>query len=88
MPKQLQSQLQPRAAAMGYQCDAVWKNPNYDPDDNAPLLLRCHDPATLRMVIVTPDDAYQIKRCEPCAEVLRAKVQLGATFEIISEEAL
>lgn len=78
----------PRPAAMGLQCDNVYRNPNYDPDRDNPLLLRCNDPATLRLVISTLDDTYAIKRCDVCAEVLRARVELGATFEILSEEKL
>lgn len=78
----------PRPSAMGYQCDNVYRNPNFNPDSDNPLLLRCHDPATTRMVISDPNDTYSIKRCEPCAEVLRARVAIGATFEILSEEAI
>ena len=83
MPKQ-----HPRPAAMGYQCDNVFRNPNYDPDSNAPLLLRCHDAATVRLIINTLDDTYSVKRCDVCAEVLRARVAIGAAFEILSEEAI
>jgi hypothetical protein len=73
---------------MGYQCDAFYHNPNYNPDSDNPLLLRCNDPATVRLVINTTDDTYSIKRCDICADVLRARVEMGATFEILSEEAI
>lgn len=78
----------PRPAAIGLQCDNVYRNPNFSPDSDAPLLLRCHDPATVRLVISDLDDTYSIKRCDICAEILRARVAIGATFEIVSEEAL
>lgn len=78
----------PRPAAMGFKCDTVFYNPNYQPDSDTPLLLRCHDTATLRIVITDPTDTYAVKRCPVCAEVLRAKEAGGATFEILSEEKL
>lgn len=78
----------PRPSAMGYQCDAIFRNPNYNPDSDNPLLLRCHDPATLRMVISTSDDCYAVKRCGICADILRARESLGATFQIISEQKI
>lgn len=82
------SKKHPRAAAMGYMCDCVFKNPNYHPDKDEPLLIRCHDAATVRLVVQTPDDVYAVKRCQPCAEILHAEVALGSTIEILAEETL
>lgn len=78
----------PRPAAMSDQCDSVYRNPNYTEDGSEPLLIRCHDPATVRMVISTPEDTYSIKRCNVCREVLHAQMKTGATFEILAEEAI
>lgn len=84
----MNKKLHPRPAAMGYMCDAFYANPDYQEGTDDPLLLRCHDPATVRLVIDAPDDTYAIKRCQVCAEILRAREAIGATFEILNEEAL
>lgn len=74
--------------AMGCTCDAVYHNPAYQPDGDVPLLLRCQEEAIARLLLGEPNCIYVVKRCAPCADILRARVALGAPFEILKEEAL
>lgn len=77
-----------RPAGLGILCDAFYKNLKYQPNSDLPLLLRCQEPAAVRLTILTPDDCYQVKRCEECAEELRQEAARGATFEILADEIL
>lgn len=74
--------------AMGYTCDAFYPNPNYHPDSDAPRLLRCHDPAQTRFTLADDLATYVVKRCPDCSDHLRTEAAKGATFEILSEEAI
>jgi hypothetical protein len=56
-----------------------------NPGTDLPLLLRCYEPATVRLTILTPTDCYDVKRCPACAGALRQQVRRGATFEILAE---
>ncbi|MCL4296411.1 MAG: hypothetical protein KJ077_11815 [Anaerolineae bacterium] len=76
----------PRPAGMGYICDNWYPNPAYRPDSDLPQLLRCQEPATTRLTLLTPDDCYQVKRCSGCANRLRQEAARGAMFEIVAEE--
>jgi len=74
--------------AMGYQCDCVYHNPIYQPGDDAPLLLRCHDPAQTRFTLADDLATYVVKRCPGCSDHLRNQVAKGGTLEILAEEAI
>lgn len=75
----------PRPAAMGLTCDAIFQNPAFDPDGDAPLLLHCHAPAVVRIRYKDTDGKQTVvKRCPVCREVLKVKKGI----EIVKEEAL
>lgn len=73
-----------RPAGQGSNCDCWYRNP----DPLGPYLVRCRRRATRRVVIVTPADAYTLKRCEKCTIELCQKEANGATFHIFSIEMI
>jgi len=75
----------PRPAGMGLSCDAIYKNANYSPDGDAPLLLRCKAPAVVKIRYADTDGKQTIaKRCPVCRDVLKAKKGI----EILQEVSL
>lgn len=75
----------PRPAAMGLTCDAIFKNPAFTLDGDAPLLLHCKLPAVVRIRYKDADGKQTVaKRCPACRDVLKAKKGI----EIVKEEAL
>lgn len=81
-------QTMPRVAGMGYVCDNFLPNPAHNSDSDAPRLLRCHDPAQTRFTLADDLATYVVKRCPDCSGHLRTEAAKGATFEILSEEAI
>lgn len=63
-----------RPAAMGTRCDAYYTNPDFTPDGDEPLLIRCKAEATIKALIVDSAGYHQAKKqCPACAEILRQK---------------
>lgn len=77
-----------RPAGIGTICDAWYPNPAYRPGSDLPQLLRCYEPATVRLTILDSTDCYDVKRCPACAQELRGRTARGATFEILAETPL
>lgn len=63
-----------RPAAMGTRCDSCYTNPDFTPDGDEPLLIRCKAEATIKALIVDSAGYHQAKKqCPACAEILRQK---------------
>lgn len=75
----------PRPSGMGLTCDAIYQNPAYSPDGDAPLLMHCKAPAVIKIRYRDSDGKQAVaKRCPVCRDVLKAK----RGIEILAEEAL
>lgn len=66
----------PAPAGLGYGCDAVFSNPNFTTNPDAPKLIRCDHVATRRLVIVG-HRRRTVKRCDGHAHKLRQRAEAG-----------
>lgn len=76
----------PAAAAMGYQCDAVYPvtRPHETTTDEYTYQLRCKGEAVARVIICKDGRTLTVKRCAGCLNLLH--VQAGVGRVVIESE--
>lgn len=82
-----------RPAGMGDQCEEYYRNPLVQeadlPLEGAPLLVRCKDQASRRLVLQNCQDVYTVKFCQHHYERLKAQIEGGRSpVEILEDQEL
>lgn len=87
MTTQTQAPTLAKPAGASPNCDAWLPNPHRQHDPDAPLLHRCPQQATTRLVVMVADDCRAYKRCNNCASVLLQRERMGLVEILMRREA-